>query len=204
MIARRFYPGVAACVLAAGMAATALSAPANEAPKETLEATATRVRELEKANVVLQEDLARMRLQLDLTREALDKARAGLEAETAARRALEAQLAQARQEATREIASSNEATRKELAGEMQARLAALEQSIQALSARQQAELTALKEQHEARIASLQQALEKETAARQELEKETSERIAGVETRQKRDRTWGFVMNGLNLGFTLSK
>jgi len=58
MIARRFYPGVAACVLAAGMAATALSAPAKEAPKETLEATATRVRELEKANVVLQEDLA--------------------------------------------------------------------------------------------------------------------------------------------------
>lgn len=61
--------------------------------EETSEATATRVHENEKANVVLQEDLARTEVTLNKTRIDLKKATVALDDETKARKVLEAQLA---------------------------------------------------------------------------------------------------------------
>jgi chromosome segregation ATPase len=55
---------------------------------ETTEALSKRVKEMEKANLVLQEDLARTQLALDTTRTQLKTAQRSLEEETAARKAL--------------------------------------------------------------------------------------------------------------------
>jgi len=58
------------------------------AANDTPEALAKRVQELEKANLVLQEDLARTQLALDTTRTDLKNARRSLDEEAAARKAL--------------------------------------------------------------------------------------------------------------------
>ncbi|MBI3945585.1 MAG: hypothetical protein HY321_06685 [Armatimonadetes bacterium] len=185
------------------LAAFAADAP-KEAPKETLADVAVRVQELGKANVVLHEDLARTRLQLDLTREALEKARADLTAEAAARQALESRLAEAQQQTARDITRSDEALKKELMDAVQLRLAAVEKSIEALNTRHGAELAAAKQSYDQKLASLQDALDKETAARLALEESTAAQVARVEKQQKQDRTWGWALGGLNLGVSIFK
>ena len=193
MIRRRYLPLTLAL---ATLAACAVPAFAKDAPKETPEATATRVRELEKANVVLQEDLARTRLQLDITREALAKARTDLDAEVTARKILEAQTAAAQQQTARDVAGNDDATKKALAE--------LQKLIAALSARHDADLAAAKKDYDTRLAALQQSLDTETAARLALDRSPTEKMTALGKQHKKDRMWGFALSGINLGLGLAK
>ena len=61
---------------------------------DTPEATVTRVHELEKANLVLQHDLARTQLELDISNQKLKKTQEALNANIAQLKALSAQLDQ--------------------------------------------------------------------------------------------------------------
>ncbi|NLC59642.1 MAG: hypothetical protein GX774_22620 [Armatimonadetes bacterium] len=187
-------------IATAGFAAAAPKEP----PKETPEATATRVQELEKADVVIQEDLARLRLQLDLAREALDKARADLAAETAARKDLEARLAAAQQQTAREITAATETTRQTLTEAMEQKLAALTKTVDALATRHEAELAALRKDYDAKVASLQAALAEEREARLALGESTDLKLATLEKRQKNDRKLGWILNGLTLGVAVGR
>jgi|GEM_PF-1525418 len=106
--------------------ACSLSLPAFAAD-DTPEALSKRIRELEKANLVLQEDLARTQLTLDTTRTQLKTAQRSLEEETAARKILSDAL-------TAAVNAQNELANK---------LAALTDKVAGLGADQQTQTTAL-------------------------------------------------------------
>lgn len=190
-----------------------LAAPAfaADAPKETPEATTARIRELEKANTVLHEDLARARLQLDMARESLAKTRTALDSETAARKALEEKLISAQQQTARDISSSSDA----LKSTMDARFAEMDKALKALSARHDTELAAAKSDYDQRLAAMQKAndekvallqaaLDKEKDTRLALEKSLSLQLTQLGSRQRRERNWLLGLNGLGLAVTLFK
>ena len=146
-----------------------LAAPA--LAEETTSATATRVHENEKANVVLQEDLARTEITLNKTRDDLKKTKSALDEETKSRKDLEAQLAdevtarkalmdtltQVKNQLTTEIADRTTQLKTASAADN----AALNAKIDALTKA----LTDQAEKEAKEMVAMQQALEREHAAR---------------------------------------
>lgn len=179
--------------------------------QEMPEALAKRVKELEKANLVLQEDLARTQLALDTTRGNLKNALKTLDDEIAARKALTtalsaqtaAQQALAKRLDTLQtqvtVDNSSIANQKANAADVNAlatRIGAIEKSQTALADKQNADTVAIRADYAKELADLRDNLGKDFAALKEamgkkldemaaiLETEKNERIAADENANK--------------------
>jgi len=157
---------------------------------DTLEGTAKRVTELEKADLVLQEDLAKTQAYIDGMNNNLKKA---LDAEVTARKSLAALLEKetaARAAAEEKLTTQMAAEAKDRAASdaaAQAKIAALEKALadqQVASAKQ--------------IADLQGALDQEAQARAAAEQDAAKSRDKIVERAKKDRTI-FGVLGVLLG-----
>lgn len=179
----------------------ALALPAWSA--DTLESLAKRVRELEKANTVLQEDLTAAQADIATLRTELRKVRDALSTEVTARQATDAKLTAeitAREELEAKVTALQQALDKEIAART-AEDAKLAQADIALAAR----ITALEQAlaaHDAdnaqKFAALREALDNERAERLANQELTNKLLKKLADRAKKDRNITYLM-GLLLG-----
>jgi len=184
--------------------ACSLSLPAFAAD-DTPEALSKRVKELEKANLVLQEDLARTQLALDTTRTQLKTAQRSLEEEAAARKTLSDALTAA-VNVQKDLATKLAALTDKVAGlgnDQQTQVTGLTQKINALeksqadqAAKHDKDITDLRTVFTAAVDKMRDDFGKELASfkglveqkfaalRGDLDTERSERLAADEAADK--------------------
>lgn len=166
---------------------------------EAPEATQKRVRELEKANLVLQEDLARTQLELDTTKGTLKRTQAALDKEIAERKALAAAL-------DKEIAERQDKLdrmQKQFQADLLAQQAAMNEQFAKLQkamadqATQFAkDMATLKDGFDKQIATLGESLDKEHAQRLAAEDKATKESARLDRYSKKNRTLTYVFSAL--------
>lgn len=186
-----------------------LPAFAQEAP----EATSKRVKELEKANLVLQEDLARTQLALDDVRSALKKSQKSLDEEIASRKALATQLDQeiASRKALMEkldqvqqqLVSQTTASQNNDAA-INAKLDALTKALADQSDKFNQDMAAMRDGYNKQLATMTDALNKERADRIAAENDAGKARAKLAKDGKQTRTIMTVLGVLLGGAVLTK
>jgi ABC-type transporter Mla subunit MlaD len=140
---------------------------------ESLEATSKRVKELEKTDLVIQEDLARTQVELDTVTARLKKTMADLDAEIAARKTLGEKVAQTEKQLadlTKQLATTTES--------LTGRLTALDKALADHALKNTQEMTAMRTDFDKQFATQRDSFDKQlTDLRVSFDKEHSERLA---------------------------
>ena len=201
-----------AYTLIVGMLLCGLLLPAWGA--ETPEATAKRVKQLENARLVLQGDLAATQQVLEITRTNLKTTQKNLDEETARRKELQAKLEAMQKQIADLIVITGSKTDAATTVSLGDRVSKLEKAHADLAAKQiddaaaiRKELAMARDNFAAKLAELDDMFSKKIAAlRDDLGKETKDRIAGddaanksrqvLAAKAKKDRVNTAVMGGL--------
>lgn len=181
------------------------------------EATAKQIKDLEKARLVLQEDLARAQVQVDTLKDNQAKLQSNLNAEMKARQDLQKAMIEKDEQILKLLGELNAqlAANKNAGSADDAALKAkLEKALADMAAKNAADLAALKDQHQkdlaamqkdydAKLVALQDSLDKENAARLAAEEETRLADQKIVLRAKKDRTITYVMGAILAGISLA-